>query len=422
MRSSEPQPVPEWSTRQVVYATLFVALVLVSFAMLYRFSGVVFILLIAIVLGTAIRPVVDWLGRGGFSRTSGVILIYLLLFVVAVGLIVLVLPIIVEQGTAILADIPVYLGDLRNYLFRSPSRIVQQIALQLPARLSLLKPETQAVSGETLNQVAQFFDTTNLFLRGVLSLAAVFLLGFYWTKESDRIIRNLLLWVPPVNRIRVRELIAEIEEVLGRFIFGQSLLCLAIGLLSLIAYVTIGLPYALVLAVIAGILEAVPIFGPILGAIPALLIALSIDPSKAIWVIGATLIIQGLENYLLVPGIMKRSMGLNAMVTLLAIATLTSLLGLAGALLAIPLAAIIQLFLNRLVISPDSTNLQPPMGRDQVSVLRYEAQNLARDVRSQLRQNEAVDGTTEEIVYGLEAMVMDLDRVLAEIIRAEGDN
>jgi predicted PurR-regulated permease PerM len=390
--------------------------------MLYRFSGVVFILLIAIVLGTAIRPAVDWLGRGGFSRTSGVILLYLLLFVVAVGLIVLVLPIIVEQGIAILADIPVYLGDLRNYLFRSPSRIVQQIALQLPARLSLLKPETQAVSGETLSQVAQFFDTTNLFLRGVLSLAAVFLLGFYWTKESDRIIRNLLLWVPPVNRIRVRELIAEIEEVLGRFIFGQSLLCLAIGLLSLIAYVTIGLPYALVLAVIAGILEAVPIFGPILGAIPALLIALSIDPSKAIWVIGATLIIQGLENYLLVPGIMKRSMGLNAMVTLLAIATLTSLLGLAGALLAIPLAAIIQLFLNRLIISPENTGFQPPMGRDQVSVLRYEAQNLARDVRSQLRQNEAVDGTAEEIVYGLEAMVMDLDRVLAEITRAEGEN
>jgi len=422
MNSSPPQHIPDWSTRQVVYATLLVTMVLVSFLLLYRFSRVVFVLFIAIVLSTAIRPVVGWLSRRGLSRTGGVILVYLLLFVFAVSLIVLVLPLIVEQAKAILASLPEYIGDLRNILFRSPSRIIQQIATQLPANISLFTPGTQAASGEALSQMAQFFATAQIFARSVLTLAAVFLLGLYWTQEGDRAILGLLLWVPPDRRSQTRELISEIEEKLGGFLLGQSLLCLAIGVLSLAAYMIIGLPYALVLAIIAGILEAVPIFGPILGAIPALLVALSLEPGKAAWVIGATIVIQGLENYLLVPGVMKRSVGINALVTLLAIAALTSLLGLAGALLAIPLAAIIQLLISRLVMSPDDTGLQASMGRDQLSLLRYEAQNLAKDVRSRLRQNEDVDGTSEEIVEGLEAIAMDLDRMLAQTSRVEGEN
>ena len=422
MNSSPPQHIPDWSTRQVVYATLLVTMVLVSFLLLYRFSRVVFVLFIAIVLSTAIRPVVGWLSRRGLSRTGGVILVYLLLFVFAVSLIVLVLPLIVEQAKAILASLPEYIGDLRNILFRSPSRIIQQIATQLPANISLFTPGTQAASGEALSQMAQFFATAQIFARSTLILAAVFLLGLYWTQEGDRAILGLLLWVPPDRRSHTRELIAEIEEKLGGFLLGQSLLCLAIGVLSLAAYMIIGLPYALVLAIIAGILEAVPIFGPILGAIPALLVALSLEPGKAAWVIGATIVIQGLENYLLVPGVMKRSVGINALVTLLAIAALTSLLGLAGALLAIPLAAIIQLLISRLVMSPDDTGLQASMGRDQLSLLRYEAQNLAKDVRSRLRQNEDVDGTSEEIVEGLEAIAMDLDRMLAQTSRVEGEN
>jgi len=397
-------------------------MVLVSFLLLYRFSRVVFVLFIAIVLSTAIRPVVGWLSRRGLSRTGGVILVYLLLFVFAVSLIVLVLPLIVEQAKAILASLPEYIGDLRNILFRSPSRIIQQIATQLPANISLFTPGTQAASGEALSQMAQFFATAQIFARSTLILAAVFLLGLYWTQEGDRAILGLLLWVPPDRRSQTRELISEIEEKLGGFLLGQSLLCLAIGVLSLAAYMIIGLPYALVLAIIAGILEAVPIFGPILGAIPALLVALSLEPGKAAWVIGATIVIQGLENYLLVPGVMKRSVGINALVTLLAIAALTSLLGLAGALLAIPLAAIIQLLISRLVMSPDDTGLQASMGRDQLSLLRYEAQNLAKDVRSRLRQNEDVDGTSEEIVEGLEAIAMDLDRMLAQTSRVEGEN
>ena len=100
---------------------------------------------------------------------------------------------------------------------------------------------------------------------------------------------------------------------------GQGILCLTIGLMALVAYLLIGLPNVLVLALIAGVMEAVPMVGPLIGAVPAALVALSIAPSKLMWVIIATLIFQQLENYLLVPRVMNKAVGVNPFVSLLAI-------------------------------------------------------------------------------------------------------
>jgi predicted PurR-regulated permease PerM len=143
------------------------------------------------------------------------------------------------------------------------------------------------------------------------------------------------------------------ETKVSAYIGGQSILMLVVGSMALLAYGLIGLPYILVLAFVAGVMEAVPLIGPLMGAIPALLVALSIGPDKAIWVIVATLVIQQLENSILVPRIMSRAVGVNPFVTLLALLAFSSLLGIAGALMAIPLAAIIQLLLDRFVFHPD---------------------------------------------------------------------
>ena len=99
------------------------------------------------------------------------------------------------------------------------------------------------------------------------------------------------------------------ETKVGFYIAGQGILCLVIGIMALVAYRLIGLPNALVLALIAGVLEAVPMIGPLLGAIPAALVALSIAPDKLIWVIVATVVIQQLENSLLVPRVMRKRWG-----------------------------------------------------------------------------------------------------------------
>jgi predicted PurR-regulated permease PerM len=388
--------------------------VLFAFWLLYEFRLVIFILFVSMVLGTAIRPAVDWLFRRNIPRAAGVISIYLLLLALIAGFILLVVPLLAEQATQISLDLPEYYAGFRALLVQSPSRLLQQIGFQLPLQFNLLAAEAPT-DEQALDMVARSFIVAGVVVRSVLAAAAILLLGFYWTLESERTIRSLLLFFSPPQRERFRELIAEIEAKLGGYIRGQIVLSLSIGILALISYLLIGLPYALVLAIIAGVMEAVPVFGPALGAIPAILVALSLDPSKVIWVIAATAVMQALENYLLVPRIMSRSVGVNPIVTLLALAAFVSLLGFPGALLAIPMAAIVQLVLDRFLLNKEYPEEQIPAGRDQLSVLRYEAQDLALDVRKQLRQKaDLADGAADHVEDSIEAIVVDLDRILAQ--------
>ncbi len=178
------------------------------------------------------------------------------------------------------------------------------------------------------------------------------------------------------------------ESKVGFYLAGQGVLCLVIGSMALVAYLLIGLPNVLVLALLAGVMEAVPLVGPLLGAIPAALVALSIAPSKLVWVIVATLVIQQVENSVLVPRIMRKAVGVNPFVSLLAIFAFSSLFGIAGALMAIPIAAMLQLLLDRFIFHPDTSGSEVSAGRDYASRLRYEAQDLAQDLRKQARPQE----------------------------------
>ena len=414
MQKNSSVSVPDWSTRQVVTATLFVVAVSLGFWLLYRFRLVLFILFIAIVLGTALRPAVQWLNRRGVPRPAGVMLMYLLILLVLVVFILLVIPLITREAAQIAANVPDYYEDLRSAMIGSSSRPLRLLGSQLPLQLFYFLQQ-ERTGGETLDRVTQSFYIVGLMSRSVFVVLAVFLLGFYWTLDSERVIRALLLLFPRKRRENTRALIAEVESRLGSFIRGQSILVLAVGILSLAAYLVIGLPYALVLALFAGVMEAVPIVGPTLGAIPAAFVALTLDPSKMIWVVSATVVIQGLENYLLVPRVMGRSVGVSPFVILLSLAAFTSLIGLPGALLAIPMAAILQILLERLVFGElaEDKNFS---GRDYFSMLRLEAQDLTRDIRMQLRQKETpTDDRTDQIEDQIELITRDLDELLERV-------
>jgi hypothetical protein len=158
------------------------------------------------------------------------------------------------------------------------------------------------------------------------------------------------------------------------------------------------------------------VVGPILGAVPAAFVALTIDPTKVVLVVVATAVIQGLENYLLVPRVMGKSVGVSPFVIILSLAAFTSLLGLPGALLAIPIAAIIEIIIERLVFSLEPPEDQIPAGRDYASVLRLEAQDLTKDVRMQLRHKDAPsDDRTDKIEDEIEAITLQLDALLEQV-------
>jgi len=173
-----------------------------------------------------------------------------------------------------------------------------------------------------------------------------------------------------------------------------------------------------VLALIAGVLEAVPMLGPLLGAVPAALVALSLGPDKLIWVIVATVVVQQLENNLLVPRVMSKAVGVNPFVTLLAFFAFSSFFGIAGSLMAIPMAAIIQLLLNHFVFHSTATEPEVSAGRDHASRLRYDAQDLVQDLRKQARLKKGGSDLRvkqiDQIMDEIETITTDLDALLAQ--------
>jgi predicted PurR-regulated permease PerM len=417
--SSSSEEITTWTTSQVVIATVFVVCVFFIFWLLFRLRSVLFLFFVAIVMGTAIRPAVEWLHRRGISRAAGTIIIYLFMAGVLIGFLAMIFPLIADQVTLISQNLPQYYADVRSSLTNSDSRLLQNFGWRIPAQLSLFlngNPDME----EVIDQVAQTLLYTNLALKGILGTLAIFLLSYYWNQESNLIIRGLLRVVPPQRKKKIREFLQLAETKLGGYIRGQGLLCIVIGLAAFFAYLLIGLPYTLVLAIFAGVMELVPVFGPALGAVPAFLVALSIDPGKALWVVVATVLIQMLENAVLVPRIMKNSMGVNPIIVLLSLIAFTSVFGFVGALLALPLAAIIQLLVGRAVLTAAESNRQAQYREEQIQLLVNESQELIQTIHAASHHNSSFQVMPESDRSELFALAEDINQLL-DNIKKEGE-
>jgi predicted PurR-regulated permease PerM len=412
----ESPTIKQWTTNQVVLATLFVVSVLLFFGLLYRFRTVAFLFFIAMVIGTAIRPAVKWFYKRGVTRPAGIMLIYLILAAFLVGFLALVVPLVVDQAAQISNNLPDYQSALRRSLLGSNNLILWNIGIRMPSSFFLFGGG-DPTSEELFDQVNQTFYYAGLIFKGFLSVLAVFLLAYYWTQEGNFLVRNLVRLVPRSYRIDVRDFINMVERRMGEFVRAQGILSLTVGSAAFTAYSLIGLPYALVLGMVAGLMELVPIFGPALGAIPAILVALSVEPGKVIWVLGATGLIQLAENIWLVPRVMKNSMGVNPILTLLSLITFSSVFGFLGALLAIPLAAIIQLSFERVYLSekdssPDRVNIQK---------LQDRSETTAHTIMEASRTNgSSFKNVSQDIRLEIESIARELDDFLKKIRSEEG--
>jgi predicted PurR-regulated permease PerM len=416
----------EWSFRRVVWATLVLVSIIFCFWLFLRFYHIIFILFIAIVMGTVIRPVVNWLYQRGLPRMAGVILVYLLLLVLLTGFLWLLFPLIFEQGSTLAKEVPGYYQNLRAGMVNDPNQLLMRLGQLLPTALPSLNPAlVQQTGKEVVASAGQVLGYAVSTAQVIFIAIVILVLTLYWTLDGPRIIKTILLLVPPDQRESIGELISAMESKVGLYLAGQGILCLVIGIMALVAYLLIGLPNALVLAFAAGVMEAVPMIGPLLGAIPAALVAISIAPDRLIWVIVATVVIQQLENTLLVPRIMRKAVGVNPFVTLLALFAFSSLFGIAGALMAIPIAALVQLILNHFVFQQATVEMEVSEGRDYASRLRYEAQDLVQDLRRQSRRkNRGSDlkiKQLEQVMDEIETIATNLDTLLAQTNNSDAE-
>ena len=412
-----------WTTRRIILGTLVVLLVVVAFLLLYRFRLVAVIVFSGIVVSMAMAPSIDWLHQHGLSRSVSVILIYLVLLIALISFIVLLVPPIIEQLTATAPQIEKYYLDLKMNLQSSPLLALRQIASQLPTQINVMPVAAASpAASSALDTVGQALATLGTVLSGLLSLTAILLIGFDWTLEEDRALRTLISPLSNEKRESTREIFREIERRVGGYVRGQAIMALTIGVADLVIFLLFGLPAALAVALLAGLFEIIPVFGPTLGTIPAVIVAFSYDPAKVVWVVVAGALVQLVENNVLAPRVMHKTVGVNPIVVLLAIVAFGALFGFAGLLLAIPIAAIIQILLDRSLLRPQPSELGSPLGRDRLSKLRFDVQEYVVDVRS-VMQHKATGSAASElhpVEDILEGIALDLDQTLAEVAPSEG--
>jgi len=412
---------PELSVRQLVTATLVVGLVALSVWMLFRFHQVVLILLAGVIISTALQPAVAWLQRRGLPASASVLLLFSVLGLIIILFVRFGAPLVAEQAANIGAQLSDAYSGLLRWMQESSNLLLRRLAETLPAQPGLPGGVPAAPTEGGGIEVAespfdQLWSTLSVVASTVFKTAAIFFIAFFWTIESERIKRSAIALLPLNRREPMRDLITEIERRVGSYVSGQLLLSAIIGTLSLVAYWIIGMPYALVLALVVALMEFIPVIGPLIGAVPSLIIALSISPVTVLWVLIASLVIHQLESNVFGPRVMKRTLGMRPLVTLVAMTAFGTLFGVLGALVALPLTAIIQLLLERYLLN-NTPQTETTGERDQIGLLRYQTQELVEDVRKVLRQREGAptdEPSGEHLEDTIEAIALDLDKLLGQ--------
>ncbi len=323
----------EISTRSILKAVAIVIFLLVA----WKIKGIIFALIISIILMSGFSAVVDWFVERGINRVIAVVLSY----IIAIGLLGLILfiilPPLIIQTSEFFKDLPLYVNTLSENL----NKYHIYVSIDTEHITQLLSTRIETILNETLNIILNVFT-------GFLTFVTVAVLTFYLLLEKDKIKRNMFVLFPHLPKERVTSLVNKIDEKLGAWVRGEFILMVIIGTASWIGLSLLRINFALPLAVLAGLFEAVAIIGPIFASIPAMIVAF-VQYGTPIAVVGVALLyflIQQFENNLLVPKVMQKAVGVHPLAVILSLLIGGSLFGIFGAALAVPIAATIQVIIE----------------------------------------------------------------------------
>jgi len=334
-------------------ASIFKGLLLVIFfILLYLLKDVLIIFLFAIIVASAISPFANWLDQKGFPRVVGVLLLYLSVLGLGVFLISLIIPYITDDLNRLVGSLPKVVervsSSLENAQQGSPRYLdfLSEVQNILDGLSTYLQQASQSVVG----LVASIFG-------GLFSFVAILVISFYLSVTRKGIEGFLDSIVPEKYEGYVVGLWKRVERKVGKWVQGQLLLGLIVGLMTYVGLSLLNIKFALVLSLMMMFLELIPMVGPVLGAIPAVFLAFLQSPALGLWVIVLYIVIQQIENHILVPLILGKTLGLNPVVVIIALLVGNQLAGIPGMILSVPMATIIVEILDDLAKHKESRRL-----------------------------------------------------------------
>ncbi|MBI2411140.1 MAG: AI-2E family transporter [Candidatus Kerfeldbacteria bacterium] len=306
---------------------------------LWSIRDVLGILFIAIVLASALDPWVDRLERYRIPRGVSILSMFFLFFFMFAFVFYLILPPIVEQMSDIASSLHAYMPQIEHFYQYVTQSNDASLIQEWQRNLSNVNSTLSNVTSSLFNTISSIFGK-------VATIIFVLVITFYMTIEED----GLKKFVRSIAPIQFQPYLVQktnrIQTKMGAWLRGQLILMLIIGVFAFIGLFAVQVPYALVLACIAGLAEFIPFLGPLISAVPAVFFAYTDSPWKAIAVMIIYIVLQQIENHIIAPQVMKKAVGLNPIVVISVMLIGAKLAGIAGILLAVPATTIAWIFLE----------------------------------------------------------------------------
>lgn len=314
----------EFSLKTIIYIVLGI----VSLWFVYQIRQIILALIIAIVLMSALNPSVKKMEAKKIPRWLAILIIYL--FVIALLVLCLwgLIPRLIDQTSKLITKTPDFLSQIK--IFGIDEKVISSQISQLTS-----------LPANIVKFVLGLFSN-------VLQIFTLLVFTYYLLLERKNLDRYLADIFGEEQEKKIAKVIDKIEEKLGFWVRGELFLMLIVGLLNYIGFLIIGIEYAIPLAILAFLFEIVPNIGPVIAAFPAVIIALTISPIRALATAAWCFFVQQLENSFLVPRVMNKMTGVNPLVSILSLAIGFKLAGVGGALLAIPIYIVVQTILQEL--------------------------------------------------------------------------
>ena len=316
-----------------VGTVLKIVAVIIALSLLYLTREILVILFLAVIIASAVSLLAGALERYRVPRLIGVLATYLV-GVVFFGLVLyFIIPPIVDEIKHLAVVLPDYYEIAARQIFKTTSGISPDYAKNAQSILLNFGEKIKEFSSGVFNIASALFGSA-------VSFVAIIVISFYLSIQKKGVEDFLRLIIPQDQEEYVINVWMRVEKKLGKWLQGQIIIALIMGVTVFIGLTFIGVPYALLLGVIAGVLEIVPIAGPILSALVGVSMAVLISPFLALLTLIFYIIVQQIENHILVPILMKKATGLNPVVVIVALLAGAKLGGVLGMLISVPLATI----------------------------------------------------------------------------------
>ncbi len=316
----------EISHKTIIFTVFF----LLSLVFLFTIRDLILELFIALLITAILDPLVTKLSLYKIPRGVSVLISYVAIIGIFSGIVALLVPPLVEQSTNLASISPGFISKISSYPV-----VGVEVSQEVLAKVGTIPGELLKFGGELLSNLVSVFT--------------VLVFAFYLLMSRNSLDGQLSKFFGDDKKAKIAGFLSKLEDRLGGWARGQFILMFTVGLMNYIGLTLLSVPFALPLAVLAGLLEVIPYIGPVIAAFPAILIGFGISGYTGVGVVAMALLVQQLENYVLVPKIMGKSVGISPIVIMLSLAVGQRMAGITGMIISIPIVIILQVFLSEYI-------------------------------------------------------------------------